>query len=103
MWEAERSKPLEQVIAYALSEDPSDNPIAAEISPSDKSSALLSQREWEVATLIAAGHANREAASKLAIAQRTVDTHVSHMLTKLGFTSRAQIIALVEEQQLRKV
>jgi hypothetical protein len=32
----------------------------------------------------------REIASKLMISQRTAETHVEHILTKLGFTSRAQ-------------
>ena len=49
----------------------------------------------EIAGLVAQGLSNREIASKLVISQRTAETHVEHILTKLGFTSRAQIAAWV--------
>ncbi|HEV2582397.1 MAG TPA: tetratricopeptide repeat protein [Ktedonobacteraceae bacterium] len=98
LWEAGRAMPLDQAVLYALSEEPS----GAEMPSPAKSSALLSQREWQIAKLIAEGRTNREIADTLAIAQRTVDTHVGHMLSKLGFSSRAQISGwIVEEQQLR--
>ena len=51
----------------------------------------LTQREREVATLIARGKSNREIADSLVIAPRTIETHVSSILSKLGLTSRAQI------------
>jgi predicted ATPase/DNA-binding CsgD family transcriptional regulator len=51
----------------------------------------LTVRENEVAHLVAAGLRNREIAERLVISTRTVDAHVEHILTKLGFNSRAQI------------
>jgi predicted ATPase/DNA-binding CsgD family transcriptional regulator len=62
-------------------------------------SARLTRREWEVAKLIAAGLSNRDIAERLVIAKRTSDSHVEHILAKLGFTSRAQIAAWVTEQE----
>jgi predicted ATPase/DNA-binding CsgD family transcriptional regulator len=59
----------------------------------------LSRREWEIARLIVTGLTNRQIAAELVIAERTVDNHVAHMLTKLNFTSRAQIAAWVVRQQ----
>jgi non-specific serine/threonine protein kinase len=53
----------------------------------------LTRRESEVAALVTRGLSNKEIASALVIAQRTAETHVEHILTKLGFTSRAQIAA----------
>jgi DNA-binding CsgD family transcriptional regulator len=57
------------------------------------SEAALSGREFEVAELVAKGLTDREIASELVIAQRTAESHVQHILTKLGFRSRSQIAA----------
>jgi DNA-binding CsgD family transcriptional regulator len=53
--------------------------------------SVLSAREAEVAKLVATGATNREIASRLSIAPKTVAAHVEHILTKLGFSRRAQI------------
>ena len=53
----------------------------------------LSDREWEVAILVARGLSNRQIAAQLIVSERTVDTHVSHILRKLSLVSRAQIAA----------
>ena len=55
----------------------------------------LSKRENEVAQLVALGLSNREIASRLFLSERTVDNHVSHILTKLGFESRVQVATWV--------
>jgi DNA-binding CsgD family transcriptional regulator len=60
----------------------------------------LTAREREVATEIAQGRSNREIAERLVLSERTVATHVANILTKLGFTSRAQIAAWVVAQGL---
>jgi DNA-binding CsgD family transcriptional regulator len=54
---------------------------------------VLSRRELEVADLVANGMSDREIAAQLVIAQRTAESHVQHILTKLGFKSRSQIAA----------
>jgi DNA-binding NarL/FixJ family response regulator len=61
----------------------------------------LTPREWEVARLVARGHFNRQIADDLVVSERTVDTHVSHILHKLHLVSRAQIAAWVVERQRR--
>ncbi|MFF7941491.1 protein kinase [Nocardia gamkensis] len=61
-------------------------------------SAELTIREQEVADLLAHGLTNRAIATRLSISQRTAEGHVEHILTKLGFTSRAQIAAWVTER-----
>jgi DNA-binding NarL/FixJ family response regulator len=61
----------------------------------------LTEREWEVARLVARGCSNRFIANELVVSERTVDTHVSHILHKLGQVSRAQIAAWVVERQRR--
>jgi non-specific serine/threonine protein kinase len=59
----------------------------------DRGRTLLSRRELEVADLVANGMSDREIAAQLVIAQRTAESHVQHILTKLGFKSRSQIAA----------
>jgi DNA-binding NarL/FixJ family response regulator len=49
--------------------------------------------EDEVAKLVADGLTNRQIAARPVISERTAKTHVQHILTKLGFTTRSQIAA----------
>ncbi len=54
-------------------------------------SARLTPREREIAALVADGSSNREIAATLVLSDRTVETHVQNILTKLGFHARTQI------------
>ncbi|MFD9664273.1 protein kinase [Rhodococcus sp. NPDC059968] len=87
---------LDAAVSYALGEQ---TPNAT--APSD-TATNLTKREQEVADLVAEGLTNRAIAARLVIAQRTAQGHVEHVLTKLGFTSRAQIAAWVVEQKQRR-
>jgi DNA-binding CsgD family transcriptional regulator len=60
----------------------------------------LTTREREVAVLIAQGKFNREIADLLVVSERTIETHVSNTMFKLGFTSRRQIAAWAVEKGL---
>jgi DNA-binding CsgD family transcriptional regulator len=60
----------------------------------------LTEREKEVAVLIAQGKTNREIAAALVIGERTATTHVGNIMAKLGFTSRTQIAAWAVEKGL---
>jgi DNA-binding CsgD family transcriptional regulator len=57
----------------------------------------LTRREREIAGLVAEGLGNRDIAERLYLSKRTVDSHVEHIFTKLGFSSRAQLAAWVAE------
>lgn len=50
----------------------------------------LTERETEVLKLVARGQANKQIARELFIGEKTVKTHISHILTKLGVRSRTQ-------------
>jgi len=50
----------------------------------------LTDRETEVLQLLAQGQANKQIARSLNIAEKTVKTHVSNILSKLGVQSRTQ-------------
>lgn len=60
----------------------------------------LSAREREVAALVTQGKSNREIAASLVVSERTAEAHVSNILGKLGFTTRAQIAAWAVEKGL---
>ncbi|WP_433667073.1 protein kinase domain-containing protein [Nocardia sp. CA-136227] len=66
---------------------------AKAVEPEPHSEGDLTKRERQVADLVAQGLTNKAIAARLAISPRTADGHVEHILTKLGFTSRAQIAA----------
>ena len=86
--------PAADAVAYALQQ-----PSAKPPTPAIPAEAPLTRRELQVARLIAAGRSNGEIAAGLVIAQRTAENHVEHILTKLGFTSRAQVAAWAAASQ----
>ncbi|TMD34092.1 MAG: helix-turn-helix transcriptional regulator [Chloroflexi bacterium] len=59
----------------------------------------LSRREIEIAGLVAAGMTSRAIADKLFLSERTVETHLTHIMTKLGFSSRAQVATWIADQR----
>jgi DNA-binding NarL/FixJ family response regulator len=62
--------------------------------------AGLTKREAAVAGLLARGHTNRMIAAELAVSERTIEGHVSNILAKLEFTSRAQAAVWAAERGL---
>jgi non-specific serine/threonine protein kinase len=82
-----RALSMAEAVSYALGQS-----TASSTTKPDRSHSALTRRETQVAELVAEGLSNREIAQKLVIAPRTADSHVEHILGKLGFTSRAQVI-----------
>jgi two-component system, NarL family, response regulator LiaR len=60
----------------------------------------LTRREREVLELIAAGRSNKRIAVELGIAEKTVKTHVGHVLAKLGVADRTQAALLAVQSGL---
>jgi DNA-binding NarL/FixJ family response regulator len=56
------------------------------------SQALLTPREREIVSMVAWGHTNKEIAGVLGITVKTVETHKSNIMQKLGLTSRADLV-----------
>jgi DNA-binding NarL/FixJ family response regulator len=54
----------------------------------------LTRREQEVLQLLASGLTQQQIAKQLVISSSTVDSHIEHVLEKLGVRSRAQAVAL---------
>jgi DNA-binding CsgD family transcriptional regulator len=61
----------------------------------DDGLSALSDREREVATLVAAGATNPDIAARLFLSRKTVEHHVSNALAKLGLHSRTELAAVV--------
>ena len=93
---------FDQAVALALGED-SEGGAAGETGsvPRAEKPGGLTPREWEIAQLLGEGLSNREIADRLVISQRTAETHVERILSKLGFTSRVQVVSWVADQQAR--
>ena len=69
-------------------------------SPAPDEAHGLTPRELQVLRLVATGETNRAIAAELVLSERTVDRHVSNILTKLGVSSRAAATAFAYEHQL---
>jgi len=81
--------PLDQIVALTLA-DADELTLAA---PGGKpANGPLTSRENEIAALVADGLSNREIAVRLVISKRTVDAHIEHIFSKLGVSSRVQLV-----------
>ncbi len=70
------------------------------LGPPARTGQRLTDREFEVATLVTEGLTNQAIARRLSIGPRTVETHVENVRRKLQVQSRAQIAAWVTEHRL---
>ena len=84
----------EEAVGLVLANEPDDGPPPG-------SRPTLTRREAEVAALAARGLTNRDIAAQLFLSVRTVEVHVDHILTKLGFRTRTQLAAWAYEEGLR--
>jgi ATP/maltotriose-dependent transcriptional regulator MalT len=71
-------------LADAILEEPSTPPVTV---------PALSRREREVLAFLAQGRSNRSIAEALSLSERTVETHVLHILSKLDLDSRSAAAA----------
>jgi DNA-binding CsgD family transcriptional regulator/tetratricopeptide (TPR) repeat protein len=86
---AGRAMAPEDAIAYGLADD---------VPGRDGRHGLLSQREWDVAALVARGLTNRQIADALVVGVRTAESHVASALAKLGLATRVQLAAWMTAQ-----
>ena len=63
-----------------------------ELRPTRLQSTLLSDRELQVLELVASGLTNQDIAKNLDISKRTVDSHISNILTKTDTNNRVSLV-----------
>jgi predicted ATPase/DNA-binding CsgD family transcriptional regulator len=83
-----RAMTIDDGVAFALGGTPEPKPAPA---PKPERRQVLTGRQLEIARLIADDLTNRQIAARLFLSERTVETHVTNMLNKLGLNSRIQI------------
>ena len=81
---------IDDAIGFAVADKQEQPPKPRTVVRRDTRS-LLTRRELQIAGLIADDLSTREIAAKLFISERTVETHVTNMLNKLGLNSRIQL------------
>jgi len=90
IWLDAQAKPLEAALTEAR--HLLRNPTAHDAGPGELADDhTLSPREREVVMLVARGFTNPQIAAELIISRKTVESHISHVLNKLGLNSRVQI------------
>jgi len=95
-WDEGRTWPLDRVIAEALVVEPAPprNPIAPPLV------LPLTPREVDVLRLIAVGRSNQQIGAALFISSRTAQTHVTHVLAKLGLANRTEAAAFAHRHAI---
>jgi DNA-binding CsgD family transcriptional regulator len=102
-WCAGSALSLEQAIRMSLVDEAEGDPdqIASDQEPEHQdSSRQLSRRERQVTQLLAQGLTYREISGALFISERTVGSHVDHIMTKLGIRSRTRVAVWAVEHGL---
>jgi len=72
---------------------------------SERSHALallqrLTPREYQVMELVATGLLNKQVGGELGMAEKTVKTHRAHMMQKLGITSVAELMRVLQKAEM---
>jgi DNA-binding CsgD family transcriptional regulator len=99
-WAEGQEMTLDQAVAHARAASDVPSTSHPRLNKESRQPGGLTRRELEVALRIAEGKSNREIADALVIAERTVEGHVSNILSKLGFRSRTQVTIWVTENEL---
>jgi ATP/maltotriose-dependent transcriptional regulator MalT len=86
-----RDMKMQPVLERALALREKVAPTLTKAPARESASDVLTAREREIASLIADGLSNHDIAERLVITEGTVEAHVRHILSKLGFRSRTQV------------
>ena len=83
-----RAMTIDEGVAFAMEDKRPPKPApAARGEPQSE----LTRRQLEIARLVADGLSNRQIAARLFLSERTVETHITNILNRLGLASRVQL------------
>jgi FixJ family two-component response regulator len=92
-----KSRELLQCVERALARSVKQRQAAAEKAEARRLLDLLTPREFEVMQLVSAGMLNKQVGGELGTAEKTVKVHRGRVMQKLGVTSVAELVRLVQK------
>jgi predicted ATPase/DNA-binding CsgD family transcriptional regulator len=95
-----RGMTIGEGVAFATEDQQAAQPLSAVKAVPDTE---LTRRQLEIARLIAEDLTNRQIADRFFLSERTVETHITNMLNKLGLNSRVQLSRWLAEASAGKV
>jgi FixJ family two-component response regulator len=91
---------LLQCVERALARSSEQRSVASEKNEARQQLHSLTTREFEVMKLIITGMLNKQVGAQLSIAEKTVKVHRGRVMQKLGITSVAELVRLVQKADL---
>jgi FixJ family two-component response regulator len=92
-----KSRELLQCVERALARSVKQRQAAAERAEARRLLDLLTPREFEVMQLVSVGMLNKQVGGELGTAEKTVKVHRGRVMQKLGVTSVAELVRLVQK------
>jgi FixJ family two-component response regulator len=95
-----KPKRLLESVEHALSRSAEQRRRASEKNHARSLLERLTRREYEVMQLVAAGLLNKQVGGELGMAEKTVKTHRAHVMQKLGITSVAELMVVLQRAEI---
>jgi FixJ family two-component response regulator len=98
-----KSKQLLESVERALTRSAEQRRRGAEKNHARGLLERLTRREYEVTQLVATGMLNKQVGGELGMAEKTVKTHRAHVMQKLGITSVAELMVVLQKAEVPPV
>jgi FixJ family two-component response regulator len=98
-----KPKELLQSVERALTRSTEQRRCASERNHARALLLRLTPREYQVMELVATGLLNKQVGGELGMAEKTVKTHRAHMMQKLGITSVAELMGVLQKAEVPTV
>ena len=95
-----KSRELLKCVEHALDRSTEQRRGAAERNEARRLLDLLTPREFEVMQLVTTGMLNKQVGGELGVAEKTVKVHRGRLMQKLGVTSVAELVQLVQKAEV---